>query len=597
MKRFARPVRRFFYLSCCACLLLCGCAETGRVGGGQQTNTVDGGGVGDSGASVDAAPIVGDPENKGCISDRVAAETTAKCTRSCADCDCTKKITKCDLSCYSPAAANDPECLLAVDSQGNVIGGAKQGDCQSEACGPPSDVTPDMACQGTGCKLQPNELQLQIQPNPNQQQEEIERQDAKPSVLFVVDNSKSMADDQINARCAVDSFFSSAGAGGAFYQTGVISTDVFYDDGYYKYPSKLTLTDPMYNSSGFIKAPTLLKLRGGQCDLAQRPACQCGQTVQDPDAKSVACTAESGGSWIDGGSPQSQQQIKDLIVRGDDASMKECGLEVAFQLFAEMERNGTFAQGGPYEVVAISDEDAECDFMCKDSRTFGSIDRNTAGIPNFNPPTPLNTKDSCRQDLIDFYKYYFTSRQIIVHGLIFQQGCPDFDGMGTNDPPITYEAVIAATQGHKESICACEKFPAFFSAVGNTTATLSKGLCLKASQIEPGSLKVSYQGQNLSPSDWSFDPQTRCIALSEKYKDAYGKFTVSYQDPTAAASSAKVCFPPNVDPLVKTLQLSCAGQVITEDPQNGQTFDPATDCFTLHGDAAKLAGSCSVSFF
>lgn len=293
--------------------------------------------------------------------------------------------------------------------------------------------------------------------------------------------------------------------------------------------------------------------------------------------------------------------LKQLIVQGDQGSRNEGGLEQSFQYLAEMERNGTFATQAPKEIIVISDENADADgFLCP----FNRVNRNTAGIPNFTPPTPANTDVSCQQDLIDFYIYYFVSRGIIVNGINFTDTCAS---SSTEEAGNIYLAVIQATGGHVASICQCETFDTFFNDVGQTTSDLSTSLCFDGAVApDPNSLTVTYTEAGASATvprsttnGWSYDASINCIVFAGTWAAQYGSFAVDYIDanaPPPPPTTATACLAAGVDPLLDSIRVSCNGATVPQSSNNGWSFDPVSDCFTFHGTYVNASG-CSTEYF
>jgi hypothetical protein len=68
--------------------------------------------------------------------------------------------------------------------------------------------------------------------------------------------------------------------------------------------------------------------------------------------------------------------------------------------------------------------------------------------------------------------------------------------------------------------------------------------------------------------------------------------------PSTEPVGTHACLPAGVNPIVSTLKVTCDGQVIPPDPQNGWTFDPPTGCFTFNGSSASVGGSsCTIQYF
>jgi hypothetical protein len=530
----------------------------------------------------------GGSDGTGCISDRVVPPTNASCSCECVDCNCTGFNCTCDLNCY---VSND--CLIGTDADGNpVTNDSTLGTCDL-SCKPEDDLSEDMGCTASNCELQPNTttVSLEVEPgSPGTKEMDMNREIKDVSVLFVIDNSPSMADDQMATACAMDSYFAEASANSASYQTGVITTDMLgYEPG----------TTVTYDDSGNLVQPPSLVGLNGSCDAVLQCTCGTGVTPSADDIQ--VCNFKNPGSWIETNTADGQKQLKQEVVQGDHGSRYEGGLEQAFQFFAAMEKNGTFASSGPYEVVVISDENADADdFLCP----FNAVDRNTTGIPNFNPPTPQNLDSTCQSDLTAFYLYYFTSRNIMVHGLLYTTDCAheSIEEIGE-----IYLAVIQATGGAWASICHCENYEDFFTHVGQSTSTLSTSLCFNGENVDPNTLIVTYTeggaSQEVPRSDnegWSFDAGTSCIVFHGTWQSRYGSYHVEYQDPNASAptpDSATACLAQGIDPLINTIAVTCGGVPVPQSSTEGWTYDSATHCFTFHGSFATSAASCEISYF
>jgi hypothetical protein len=532
----------------------------------------------------------GDPTNGGCISQRVPAPSDASCACKWDDCNATAMTCTCGLSCYGAG------CIISVDKNGSASSSNSTIGACNLSCTPEDDLSTEITCSAADCKIQPNN-NVNISPTapmspPQTASLEGERKITPVDVLFMIDNSNSMKDNQMAASCALESFFSSAGKNGAKYDTGVATTDLLCD--------KASKCTPVYSGGGEYINPASLVSLSGTCTSAL--SCRANAQCEDFDANAKICDFSGDGKMVSTGDAASKELLGKLIVQGGQGSPEEGGLEKAFLLFAEQERKGTFDKNTRREIVVISDENADADgFLCP----FKSVKRNTSGIPGFNPPTPKNTEDSCAQDLIDFYSYYFKTRNVVVHGLLFTSDCTTGNG---EEAGAIYSAVIKATGGHEESICACDKFGGFFDKVGDSTSTLSTELCFPGALPDPSTIKVVYVnpsgGEEAVPQSaqdgWTLDAKLNCVIMNGSWKDRFGKFRMDYVDPNAKPpppAAPVACLAPGIDPIVSTIEVSCDGKDVPQSSTDGYTFDPVTDCFTFHGSWSTVNGkSCSVKY-
>jgi hypothetical protein len=552
--------------------------DTPGDGGGNPAGTEPGEGSG------------GDPTNSGCVSDRVEVPAGEQCVCAFDSCDATAVSCSCDLSCYA-----GEDCLIVVNDDGNVTtSDGLLGSCDL-TCAPEDDLSDEMTCSASNCEIEPNVVEINPASSPTPpavSSFEAERQVTEVDVTFVVDNSGSMVDNQMAAACAIDSFYATASENGAAYQTGVLTTDMLGDrqapgGTYDKY------------SGEFLAPPGLMSL-AAPCDTAVQCNAECNATIDE----AALCSFAAEGEPLDSDAPGAQETLRQLIVQGDDGSNYEGGLEQAFQLFAEQERQGTFDYAAPHEVVVISDEDADADldgttqWLCP----FYRPERNTDALPGFDPPVPGNTMESCHQDLIDFYTYYFTTRQIVVHGLLFTSDCNDGS---TESNGSIYLAVIQASGGVADSICHCERFDDFFSEVGQSTSTLSTEMCFSGSLPDPSTMTVVYAetGEVVPQSSvdgWTLDAELNCIVMHGAWLSRYGSYRVEYVDPDApppAPQPPQACLPAGVDPLLDTIHVFCNGQEVPPSAANGFTFDPVSDCFTFHGAFEGVDGTtCTLEY-
>ncbi|MCB9558420.1 MAG: hypothetical protein H6707_20055 [Deltaproteobacteria bacterium] len=567
--------------ACCAFAvgLAAGCQDAApQRSSGNDAGVVDARASGDAGQDT---AIVGDPTNAGCIRDRVELSKDPRCTCVCSDCDCRDIQCKCDAACYG-----DPSCPISADAAGTGQTGASWPHQNCElSCAPLSDLVQELVCSVNNCELKQQTLALDPQPTPAENVENLQRAAKRVDVLFVIDNSGSMADDQTAAACAMDGYFDAADAAGAAYQTGVISTDM---EG--KHPGATRTYDADGN---FVGAP---KLMGVNTSCTEQLSCQCVDGAPSGERDPPICTFNASGGWIDTSSADARRRLKQTVVQGSNGSNKEGPLEQAFRFFLDLEQRGQFA--GPYEIVVISDEDADADDrLCP----FNTVDRSTS-VGNWHPPQPLNTQDSCKADLAAFYRWYFQSRGIVVHGVLTTDVCGSSrQGRGPELSSITLE-VIQATGGHHTPICQCQDYQAFFASVGKTTGQLSTSLCLAQQPTEAKTIAVTYteggQSQQVprSLSDgFSYDATTNCLTFhGAAWQNAMGSYRVSYQ--SVSGASSKACFPAKIDPLEQTIDVTCAGVSVPKDAQNGWRLDPRDDCLLFSGQYGDVKGPCRVSY-
>jgi hypothetical protein len=566
-----------------------GSSSGGTSSGGASSGGTSSGGTSSGGTSSGGTSSGGATQ---CISDRVPAPSDSSCACAWDNCDATKMTCTCGLSCYGDA---DKKCVINVnpgDGSASTSDGTL-GKCKV-ACSPESDLSTKIVCSAEACEHQPNQ-QVNINPNaptaPVQTAQDAERKVSAVEVMFVVDNSSSMQDNQMASACALDSFFNAAGKNGAKYETGVLTTDLLCD------VSKCTAT---YSENGkYTNPPTPVSLSGTCSATVSCSANSC----EGASTTGQTCQFSDNGKLVPSDDKNSQDQLRKLVVQGEKGSHREGGLEKAFQYFADQERKGTFDANTSREIVVISDEEANADdFLCP----FNAVDRNTSGIKNFSPPTPKNTRESCIQDLIDFYSYYFKSRNVIVHGLLYTKDCTN---SGAEETGTIYEAVIKATGGHEDSICACTNFDKFFDDVGKSTSTLSTELCFASALPDPNTIEVQYVDPSgtkktvpqSAQDGWTLDANLKCLVMNGSWKDVYGKFHIVYNDPNAQpvpTGEPKACLAQDVNPIVSTIQVSCNGKDVPQSDTNGYTYNATDHCFTFHGkDWASVDGaSCSVKF-
>ncbi len=553
-------------------------------GGVEPVDEGSGGGETGDGAGGAAS---GDPTNSGCVSDRIEVPAGESCTCTFDSCDATSLSCSCDLGCY-----DDPDCLINVGADGAATSGdGFLSDCEL-SCTPEDDLTTEITCSASSCEIVANTVEISPASAPGAPATATmtgDREVTTVDVVFVVDNSGSMVDNQMAAACAIDAFFDHADANGADYQTGVLTTDMLGDREAYG------ATYDKYTGA-FVSAPELMSL-AAPCDTIVACNGQCDATI-DLDA---LCDFAGGGELVASDEPGAAETLRQLIVQGDNGSNYEGGLEQAFQFFAAQERDGTFDYDAPHEVVVISDEDADGDlagdyqWLCPFYRPERLLDE----LPDFDPPAPGNTMASCQQDLIDFYVAYFTSRQIVVHGLLYTRDCASGS---TEASGAIYLAVIAATGGVADSICHCDSFTDFFTGVGQSTSTLSTEMCFPGSLPDPATITVTYVATGelvpRSATDgWTLDAALNCIVMHGSWQTRYGSFRVDYLDPDAPPpppSAPSACLAPGVDPLLETLRVLCGGVEVPQSSANGFTFDPVSDCFTFHGSWVAVDGATCV---
>ncbi|MBK8014920.1 MAG: hypothetical protein IPK13_26685 [Deltaproteobacteria bacterium] len=559
-------------------------------------------GVG-TGADADAAGPGRDAASGGnCVSDRVDVPAGQGCTCAWVDCEATELECACDVGCY----ADDADCLIETDGQG---GGSSNnetlGTCVIQ-CDPESDLSEELNCTATSCEPTPNSVSIEPSsddPQPTASALDAERDPVVVKVLFVIDNSASMLDDQMAAACAIDEFFDAASANEAVYETGVLTTDIFGDASAGAYGEVCTNPTATYDSNNEYSRPPQLVGLSNACNLEPVCSCASGQSPGVPEA----CSFDSNGAWLSNGDANSRRLLRQLIVQGQACSGREAGLEQAFQFFAEMERAGTFDASAPHEVVVISDEDTFAD--ATDPSPYGRIcsfsmaKRHTETIPDFEPPSPIG--QSCIESLTDFYKYYFTSRGIIVNGIHFTNDCRV---RTTEQTGHGYLEVIEATGGEVASICHCETFPDFFAKVGARTSDLSTSLCFpEGTDPDPSTIQVTYtevepnQSVPKSSSDgWTLDTSRNCLTFSGSWGDKHGDFHVDYVDrnvPLPPKPDPVACLDPSLDVLEDSLAVTCDGSDVPRDATNGWTFDAANKCLTFHGSWTEATCAFEVHYF
>jgi len=560
--------------------------------GGGDGGDGDGGGPGN-----DPGPSLND-----CVTDRVPPPSGDGCTCSYpGDCDATTIECTCDLECYGQA-----DCLINSNSDGDALSDPGSLGCGGLSCNPEDDKTESLSCTATECEVLVDIIVIDpVNPPvaPPVVAVAVDREVQDVGVMFVIDNSGSMADDQMAAACAMDSFFNTAGANDASYETGVLTTDVLGDrDG-----ADCPHPGGTYENNGDFKAPP--ELVGLEPGCTAAPECVCG-TNQNPSVD--VCDMNGQGDWLPSDDPNNQDILKQLIVQGDGCSHKEAGLENAFQYFAEQERQGTFDPNKPYEIVVISDEDASGElqgshWMCP----FDSIDRNTAGIPNWDPPTPSNsnTTQGCKNDLAAFYTWYFNSRNITVHGLNFTNDCVSQSSEAVGQ---VYLSVVNATGGQAGSICHCEDFGDFFTDVGDDVSARSTSICLEPDQRPtPDTIVVTYTEAGASEQvpasgtdGWTYDENLNCVVFNGSWQDRYGSYNIDYIDVTTPPQESLPpidCLDPGVVPVKDSIVVKCDDAVVPESSTEGWTIgeDPAqqdTYCFTFHGTYADASCEFTVEY-
>jgi hypothetical protein len=552
---------------------------------------------------------VGDfPE--GCIANCAAPLPEGmRCHCQITNCEATEVKCSCDVGCYPDANGEvADDCDIQTGPDGTSVSGElgdALGECAGQlSCTEENDLSTTLECSITDCEMVEPEV-VMVEPNapsvspsaPSASvmrgpmsapvRETAERQATSVDVLFVVDNSASMGDDQLAASCAVDSFFNAVDAGGGTFRAGVLTTDMLGDDptGRSNTNASSYPCDRVANGISCSRPPQLAGLDGA-CSATL--SCQCPAT--NPATENV-CNFNDAGDWINSSDPAGRELLRKLIVQGELGSWYENGLETAFQYFVALERAGLFDGTTPTQIVIVADEDADAagpngSLMCP----FNTVSRNIGGLANFSPPAANNSLASCRQDLVDFYGYYFASRNIKVHGLTYTLACG-----GTNTEAIgeVYQGVIQRTGGLVTSICDCGSFPGFFTEVGRDTAELSTSICLSAVP-EAGSLSVTYTEQGSpqpvpesSTDGWSYDATRNCVVLHGSWADRFGSFQLDYYDQNAPMTEpiATGCLPPGT-PIAMPIVLSCNGVNVPE----GWTFDQVTGCFTFRG---SWADSCT----
>ena len=540
-----------------------------------------------------------DDTEPSCLSEILGVMQEGLCSCECLDCDCNQIDCRCDLTCYQ--VPPPPGCVVEVDENGQiVIDGNQLENCVLE-CETESDLIQEMPCILNDCIIPPNDINIDIQPQTQEiessAQLELEREIRPVDVLFVVDNSFSMADDQMASFCAMDKFLDAASANGANVDVGAINTDLANPT-----TGLLEITNP------------------GSCQLPLVD-CQCRADGSLPPKPAgwEACDFSQGGDWIDASKPDNWNILKQTIVQGEERLCGcEGGLQQAFRLFAQMEIDGKFS--GTYETVVISDEDANGDdgttqHLCPFN---GSLDQDLQNkLKNtslgFNPPTPVGTQKSCKDDLAAFYMYYFQSRGIMVHGLIYDQAC---GGTTTEKTGEIYEKVIEATNGHQASICDCNAFQPFMEDVGNTTSDMSTQLCVddptEAEKIESGldvvTLYYTEGGVEeivaRSASDgWRFDPNTDCFILSGSWEKKMGSFRVDYKGgPTQVVfEDVEVCldsFNPIVSSIVVTCDVNGQDEKVPQSDSNGWSLQTVggKKCLVFTGSWREQQLQCSLEY-
>lgn len=555
--------------------------------------------------SRDATTTGGAPDGStagDCVSDRVEAPTGNGCTCAWVDCDATELKCSCDVGCY----ANDADCMIETDGQGGgTSGNDTLGTCDIH-CDPESDLSEELNCTATSCEPTPNSVSINPSsedPVPATASLDEARDPVSVKVLFVIDNSASMLDDQMAAACAIDDFFEAASANSATYETGVITTDIFGNALAGTYGEVCTNPTATYDGNNeYVRPPQLAGLSSA-CTLEPVCSCETGQASGVPEA----CSFDSNGVWLPNSDANSRQLLRQLIVQGQACSGDEAGLEQAFQFFAEMERAGTFDASAPHEIVVISDEDAFADATDPSPNnricSFTMAKRHADTIPNFDPPS--TTGQSCIESLTEFYKYYFTSRNIIVNGINFTDDCRvrtvEQTGHG-------YLEVIEATHGQTASICHCEDFPDFFAKVGARTSDLSTSLCFpEGTDPDPATIDVTYtevqpnQSVPESTSDgWTLDTTRNCLTFSGSWGNKHGDFHVDYVDrnvPLPPKPDPVACLDPALDVLESSLTVTCDSNDVPRDATNGWTFDKDDKCLTFHGSWAEATCAFEVHYF
>lgn len=509
--------------------------------------------------------------NGDCVRDRVAAPDGGQgCSCQWSDCQATQAFCGCDTG----AGGSEPDIPF------------------SDGCETPNCHWHDylgFICDINGCKEPPYPPPPPpIRPvvttvNEGQAHEvAFDRKPVTVRVLFVVDNSLSMFDNQMAAVCAIDSFFETASANDAKYEIGVITTDMFGDMAQNRSGDVCTNPGSTYDKETkvFRNSPGLVGL-SKQCDFS--PECVCGTNEELNGG--TPCAFNNNGNWVPSGSSESEERVKKLMAQGDACSHYEGGLEQTLQFFVDLKRKGELDGSIPYEVIFVTDEDADARatdggkaWLCPASSVQRGLD------DAFSPPPLSSSEADCSQSLAEFYTAFLEQHQIIAHGLLYT---PDCANESTESVGSIYQAVIDATNGQSESVCHCERFSQFFSRVGQTTSHLSTSLCLRDSEPELSNMVVSFvDGGNTqvvpqsATNGWTYDQGINCVLLhGRSWENRYGNYRLTYQTPGMSVTMA--CL--QADAIPSTIRVHCEGVEILESSTDGWTFDPESDCLHFHG--------------
>lgn len=537
-----------------------------------------------------------------CAAERYEAPSGQSCACSFGtgngdECDPTKVTCVCDLECYGDQA----DCLINPDGSSSD---STVGECVVE-CEQEDDVSLEMMCS-LDCPAPT--VVVDINPvvdvaPPTIQSLVVEREAKDIAVLFGMDVSLSMANNQVASACVKENFIEAATQNGGQFSFGALTSDT---------EGEHAASNSTYDRNGnYIGPPGLVQL-DGSCSrvLTCGPNADCNADVTQPpcDMKpQVGADLEPYEPPAPGEPDLSAERLGQILYMGEDGSPCEMTIHNIYLYFYDLETKGALDTGQARQVVIVTDEDTTCNSLGSlKACPFGTYELPTPS--GFTPPTRTG---NCKQDHINFFGAYFQSRNIKVNALVFFEDAVNgirCESQSTEIEGVVTKGVAEYTGGHVASLCDCDSFASFFQDIGGSTSTLSTELCFQDSLPDPKSMQVTYlatseivsQAANASGDGWVLDPQLNCIVMVGSWQDKQGSFQIDFVDlnkppvvldPTACLPAGSV--PPHSD----TIEMTCEGHsgLIPQDSVNGYTIDDI--CFTFHGEYADVDGaSCTVTY-
>lgn len=431
----------------------------------------------------------------------------------------------------------------------------------------------------------------------------VDRDISKIEVLFGIDVSGSMNDNQAASACVADYFIESASANGGEFAFGAVTSD--------PYGTHEASTRTYSDNRRYQGPPGLVQIEGS-CNrvLSCSADADCTEEVsmQPCNFTSSRNATLRGYNEPAPGEPDAgAEYLKKLLFMGEGGHGCEMTLYNIYFYFYEREMEGLLNIVKPKMAVVVTDEDTSCpnDDGRQMACPFGEFE--VPVPPDFTRP---ESTGNCRDDHINFFSQYFNSRNVVVNALLYFDN--PSSGVTCRRESSEIEGVIIKgvaerTGGYVASLCDCASFEEFFDAVGNSTSALSTGLCFGNILPDPDSITVTHAQTNGlvrhapswpgSSGGWEIDPRMNCIVMTGEWAEVEGSFRVDGISPPVRLD-ANGCVPAGTDPKkLSHLRVTCDGSTLPIPRSDAHGYSVNGTCVEFHGDFSRRdACGCAVSY-